>query len=93
VNQRAVRHKGTRQIHVILYAKSGPFLRDGTAGRASGEDILAVEHDVIPLDWADVFHQEGRSIPLPGRTHEDPGNFPRLPVDDARQDQVQAAPG
>ena len=52
--------KGTRQIRVILYAtltKSGPFLGNGTGGRASGEDILAVEHDVIPLDWADAFQQ------------------------------------
>jgi hypothetical protein len=29
----------------------------GTGGRASGEDILAVEHDVMPLDWADAFQQ------------------------------------
>ena len=48
---------------------------DGTGGRASGEDILAVEDDVIPL------------------VTEDPGDFPRLPVDDARQDHVQAAAG
>jgi hypothetical protein len=35
--------QGTRQIGVILYAKSGPFLGDGPGGRAFGEDILAVE--------------------------------------------------
>jgi len=39
------------------------FLGDGGGERASGEDILAVEHDVIPLDWADAFQQE-RSIPF-----------------------------
>jgi hypothetical protein len=43
---------------------------------------------------AGAFHQEwidsiGDRVAL----SEDPGNFPRLPVDDARQDQVQAAPG
>jgi hypothetical protein len=30
---------------------------DGASGRASGRGILAVEHDVIPLDGADVFQQ------------------------------------
>ena len=36
-----------------------------------------------------------RSIPLATGSHslEDPGDFARLPVDDARQDQVQAAAG
>ena len=38
-------------------------MRDGTAGRASGEDVLAVEHDVIPLDWAGaVFSPDGRRV-------------------------------
>jgi hypothetical protein len=59
-------------------------------------DILAVEHDVIPLDWADVF-QQGEIDSIRDRVAltetEDPGRFPTLPVDDARQDQVQAAAG
>ena len=87
-------NQGTRQIRVILYAKSGPFLGDGTGGRASGEDILAVEHDVIPLDWANAFQQgEIDAICDQVALTEDPGDFPRLPVDDAGQDQVQAAAG
>jgi hypothetical protein len=86
--------KGTRQIRVILYAKSGPFRGDGTGGRASGEDVLAVEHDIIPLDWADASQQgEIDSICDRVALTEDPGDLPRLQVDDARQDQVQAAAG
>ena len=46
------------QIRLILYAKGLPFLRDGADGRASDRGYTAVEHDVIPLDWADAF-QEG----------------------------------
>ena len=57
-------------------------------------NILAVEHDVIPLDGADVFQQGGiDSIGDRVALAEDPGDLPRLPVDDARQDQVQAAAG
>jgi hypothetical protein len=48
---------------------------------------LAVEHDIVPFDWADVFQQAWRA----GRTGEDSGDFPPLPVNDAGQDQVQAA--
>jgi len=64
-------------------------LGNGTGGRASGEDILAVEHDVIPLDWADAFQQKeiDSIFDRGGAVTEDPGDFPRLPVDDARQDQ------
>src|ERR1700737_3575124 len=58
------------------------------------EDILAVEHDVIPLDGADVFQQGGiDSIGDRVALAEDSGDLPRLPVDDARQDQVQTAAG
>jgi len=69
-------------------------LAHGTAGRASVEDILAVEHDVIPLYGADVF-QQGSIDSIGDRVAlaEDSGDLPRLPVDDARQDEVQAAPG
>jgi hypothetical protein len=46
-------------------------------GRASSEDILAVEHDVIPLDWTDAFQQGeidsicGRLVPLTGAIRDD----------------------
>ena len=54
---------------------------DGTRERASGEDILAVEHDVIPLDWADAFRQEEiDSICDRVVLTEDPGDFPRLGI-------------
>jgi hypothetical protein len=69
-------------------------LGDATGGRASGEDILAVEHDVIQLDWADAFQQGGvDSICDLVALTEDRGDFPRLPVDDAPQEQVQAVAG
>ena len=55
---------------------------------------MAIEHDVIPLDGADVFQQgEIDSIGDRVALTQDPGDFARLPVDDARQDQVQAAAG
>ena len=44
------RIKGTRQIRVILYAKGGPFCGTAPADELPVEDILAIEHDVIPLD-------------------------------------------
>jgi hypothetical protein len=61
------------------------------ADELSVEDILAIEHDVIPLDGADVF-QQGEIDSIGDRVAliENLGVFPRLPVDDARQDQVQA---
>ena len=64
------------------------------ADELPGEDILAVEHDVIPLYGADVF-QQGSIDSIGDRVAlaEDSGDLPRLPVDDARQDQVQAAAG
>jgi hypothetical protein len=63
------RFQGTRQIHVILYAKGTLLCGDGASGRASGRGILAVEHDVIPLDGADAFQQgEIDSVGRPGRT-------------------------
>jgi hypothetical protein len=82
-----LRCKGTRQIHVILYAK-GP--RHGVTAPADElpiEDILTVKHDVIPLDGADVFQQGSiDSIGERVALAQDPGDLPRLPVDDARQD-------
>ena len=86
--------KGTREIRVILYAKDDPFCETASADELSIEDVLAVEHDVIPLDGADVFQQgEIDSIGDRVALTQDPGDFARLPVDDARQDQVQAAAG
>ena len=65
-----------------------------TADKLPIEDILTVKHDVVPLDGADVFQQGGIDS-IGGRVAliEDPRYFRRLPVDDARQDQVQAAAG
>jgi len=54
------------------------------ADELSVEDILAIEHDVIPLDGADVFQQgEIDSIGDRVALTEDPGDFPRLPLDEA----------
>jgi len=87
-------YKGTREIRVILYATADSFCATAPADELSVEDILAIEHDVIPLDGADVFQQgEIDSIGDRVALTEDPGDFRRLPVDDARQDQVQAAAG
>ena len=74
--------------------KTDSFCATALAGELSVENILAIEHNVIPLDGADVF-QQGISIPLAPGSHwlRNPGDFRRLPVDDARQDQVQAAAG
>jgi hypothetical protein len=47
--------QGTREIRVILYAKADSFCATALADELSVEDILAIEHDVIPLDGADVF--------------------------------------
>ena len=48
----------------------------------------------IPLDGADVF-QQGEIDSIGDRVAhtQDPGDFARLAVDDARRDQVQAAAG
>jgi hypothetical protein len=40
----------TREIRVILYAKDNPFCAPAPANELSIEDILAVEHDIIPLN-------------------------------------------
>jgi hypothetical protein len=48
-------NKGTREIRVILYAKADSFCATALADELSVEDILAIEHDVIPLDGANVF--------------------------------------
>jgi hypothetical protein len=55
--------EGTREIRVILYAKDDPFCETASADELSIEDILAVEHDIIPLNGADVFQQGGISLP------------------------------
>ena len=87
--------QGTRQIRVILYAKEPK----GRAGRPSPtpnelaiEDVLAVEHDIVPFDGAHVFEQlqvnaVGRRVALA----DGPGDLSGLPVDDAGEDQRQAA--
>jgi hypothetical protein len=84
------------EIRVILYAKADSFCATALADELSVEDTLAIdiENDVIPLDGADVFQQgEIDSIGDRVALAEDPGDFARLPVDDARQDQVQATAG
>jgi hypothetical protein len=64
------------------------LLRASSAGLT--DNFLQTEKcPLIPLDGADVFQQGGIDsigdrVPL----GEDPGDLPRLPVDDARQDQV-----
>jgi hypothetical protein len=48
------------------------------ADELSIEDILAVEHDIIPLDRADVFQQgEIDSIGDGVALTQDPGDFAR----------------
>ena len=47
--------RGTREIRVILYANADLFCATALADELSVEDILAIEHDVIPLDGTDVF--------------------------------------
>ena len=44
---------------------------------------MAVEHDIVPFDGADVF-QEGEIDSIGERVAltQDPGDFARLPVDD-----------
>ena len=50
---------------------------------------MAVEYDIVPFDGADVFQQaEIDSIGERVALTYDPRDFARLPVDDARQDQV-----
>ena len=85
-------YKGTREIRVILYAKADCFCATALADELSVEDTPAIEHDVIPLDGADVFQQgEIDSIGDRVALTQDPGDFARLPVDDARQDQKKNA--
>jgi hypothetical protein len=40
--------KGTREIRVILYAKDDSFCAPAPTDELSIEDVVAVEHDVIP---------------------------------------------
>jgi hypothetical protein len=85
-----LRDKGTREIRVILYAKDDSFCATALADELSIEEVLAVEHDVSPLEGADVFqHGEIDSIGDRVALTQDPGDFARLPVDDARQDQLR----
>ena len=50
---------------------------------------MAVEHDIVPFDGADVFRQgEIDSVGERVAVTYDPRDFARLPIDDARQDQV-----
>jgi len=60
------RQQGTREIRVILYAKADSFCATAMADELSVEDLLAIEHDVIPLDGADVF-QQGEIDPIGDR--------------------------
>jgi len=55
------------------------------------EDVLAVEHDVVPLDGAHAL-QEGEvdAGGLGVGLAEDSRDFPGLPVNDAGEDQRQA---
>jgi hypothetical protein len=68
--------------------------RPATADELPIEDILTVKHHVIPLDGADVF-QQGSLDSIADRVAlaEGSGDLPCLPVDNARQDQVQTAAG
>jgi hypothetical protein len=69
-------------------------LRDGAGGRAFGRGYTGHRARRYPLDGADVFQQgEIDSIGDRVALTQDPGDFARLPVDDARQDQVQTAAG
>ena len=60
--------KGTREIRVILYAKDDPFCATALADELPIEGILAVEHDIVPFDWA-VCSSRERSIPLASGSH------------------------
>ena len=82
--------KGTRQIRVILYAKERPGRPSPTPNELAIEDVLAVEHDVVPFDGAHVFEQlqvnaVGRRVTLA----DGPGDLSGLPVDDAGEDRVR----
>ena len=55
--QAAPMKKGTREIRVILYAKDDPFCATALADELSIEDILAVEHDIVPIRLGCVFQQ------------------------------------
>jgi hypothetical protein len=46
-----------------------PFLGDGTGGRASGEDILAVEHERYPAGIGLTRSSRERSIPFATESH------------------------
>src|SRR5258707_13542418 len=62
------RLQGTREIRVILYAKDDPFCATALADELPIEDKLAVEHDIVPFDWA-VCSRRERLIPLACGSH------------------------
>jgi hypothetical protein len=67
-------------------------LRNGVGGRAFDRGCTGRRGRRYPLDGADVFQQgEIDSIGDRVALTQDPGDFARLPVNDARQ--VQAAAG
>ncbi len=58
------------------------------------EDILPVEEHVIPADRADVRQQRSiNAVLFSGMLSEHPPDLPRLPVDEAGQDEGQTAGG
>ena len=64
------------------------------AGRASDRGYTDRKARRYPTRWADVLQQGSiDSIGERVALAEDSGDLPRLPVDDARQDQVQTAAG
>jgi hypothetical protein len=60
--------------------KDDPFWATALADELPIEDILAVEHDIVPFDGADAFQQgEVDSIGERVALTQDPGDFARLP--------------
>ena len=81
--------RGTDQIAVKIQHKDRLLTDPGAI-----EDILAVENDVVPFDRADVLEQGGVDAffcdsPRAHRLRDLLG----LPIDDASQNQRQAATG
>ena len=77
-----IKRRYTREIRVILYAKDDPFCATALADELRIEDILAVEHDIVPFDWADVLQQGeidsiGERVALTAGTCRAARNLPR----------------